>query len=118
MHAFYETQPTAVKGDPLATDRHVRRFLQLAILAFWTPCIGIDGFLLWRDAGLDGTSGFVFGLLFRQALVFLALWFAVSLAHGLATGRRGPADLRPRRRARRPTPDVALINPGREHRGQ
>ena len=118
MRSFYETQPAAVKGDPLAADRHVRRFLQLAILAFWTPCIGIDGLLLWRDGGVEGTSGFVFGLLFRQALVFLALWFAVSLAHGLATGRRGPAELRPKRRSNRQTPGAALISPGRDYRGQ
>ena len=119
MRSFYETPPSVVRRDPVAADRHVRRFLQLAILAFWTPCIGIDALVLWRDGRLEGTGGFVFDLLFRQSLVFLALWFAVSLAHGLAMGRSGgPGSARRRRRSDHGAPGATLIHPGRDHRGQ
>ncbi len=97
MRTFYEIEAgpeTLQDADP-----RVALFLQLAVLAFWAPCAGVDLYLLWRGWGGPGTTPFVFWLLFRQALVFLALWFTVALTHGMMTGRRTPAG--PRRRRRR-----------------
>ena len=118
LRSFYEMERRPEKVDPHA-DRRVRLFLQLAVLVFWTPCLGVDALLLWRDRGGEGVNAFVFGLLFHQSLVFLALWFAVSLAHGLTTGRRTAAGPRPRRRRGRAAKDgSSLIAPVRYNRGQ
>jgi hypothetical protein len=118
LRTFYETE-TPLETSPVE-DRRVTLFLQLAVLAFWTPCAGVDLYLLWRGWGQPGAGPFVFWLLFRQALVFLALWFTVALTHGLMVGRRTPAD-EPRRR--RPRRKVALLKRGsiatsRYNRGQ
>ena len=118
MRTFYET------GTPLETPRggpdpRVALFLQLAVLAFWTPCGTVDVYLLWRGWGHDGAGPFVFWLLFRQALVFLALWFTVALTHGLMVGRRTPAEPRRRRRSRKAADAVnAAIATSRYNRGQ
>ena len=118
MRTFYEIR-TAVETPPDA-DRRVRLFLQLAVLAFWTPCAGVDLCLLWRGWDEAGTADFVFWLLFRQALVFLALWFTVALTHGLTVGRRTPAgEPRGRRKPREaaPVPGGAIAT-SRYNRGQ
>ena len=110
IHAMPETAGAGA-------DRRVKLFLQLAVLVFWGPCCVADIYLLWRDRGGDGGGAFVFELLFRQALVFLALWFTVAITHGLMRGRGTPAE--PRRRRRR-SPDVSAksIAPIRYNRGQ
>jgi hypothetical protein len=99
MRSFYEMETPSAAPQP-GSDRAVRLFLQLAVLAFWTPCAAIDLYLLWKGWGGASTGEFVFGVLFRQALVFLALWFTVSIAHGLMVGRRTPKEAKPRRRRR------------------
>ena len=96
MRSFYEMEAPPEKPGP-GSDARVALFLQLAVLAFWTPSLGIDVLLLWRDHGDEGLR-FVFWLLFQQSLVFLALWFTVSIAHGMMRGRR---TREPTRRERR-----------------
>ena len=117
MRSFYEheTPPTSA---PPGTDARVRLFLQLAVLAFWTPCTLVDGYLIWRGLASPGSTTFVFWLLFRQALVFLALWFTVSFAHGLALGRRTPAEPSAIRRANRRPRDAGGVLLGRHNCGQ
>ena len=95
MRTFYDTE-TPLETDP-GPDPRVTLFLQLAVLTFWTPCAAVDLYLLWRGWGGPGTTPFVFWLLFRQALVFLALWFTVALSHGLMVGRRTAAAPRRKR---------------------
>lgn len=112
MRSFYETEATPT---PAGSDRAVRLFLQLAVLAFWGPCTLVDLYILWRGWGSDGAAATVFWLLFRQALVFLALWFAVSLSHGLMLGRR---HAEPRRKKRAPDEVKAYVAPTRHNRGQ
>ena len=120
MRTFYEIK--AAQETPADAGARVRLFLQLAVLAFWTPCAGVDLNLLWRGLGEAGTAEFVFWLLFRQALVFLALWFTVAVTHGLTVGRRRPADEpRPRRRRLRRRTVAATggtIATSRYNRGQ
>ena len=108
MRSFYEMPTT--QEPPHAMDASVRLFLQLAVLAFWAPCAGVDLYLIWRGGGAALT--FVFWLLFKQALVFLALWFTVALTHGMASGRRGPGE--PRRK--RPRRDAQKGSTPRDHR--
>ena len=118
MRTFYETETTP--DTQAAENPRTALFLQLAVLAFWTPCAGIDLYLLWRGWGETGTAPFVFWLLFRQALVFLALWFTVALTHGLMVGRRTPADepRRKRRRRKEPAAKRGSIATSRYNRGQ
>ena len=100
MRTFYEIGTP--EQTPPDAELRVKLFLQLAVLAFWTPCAGVDLCLLWRGLGEPGTAPFVFWLLFRQALVFLALWFTVAVTHGLMVGRRRPAgEPRPKRGRRK-----------------
>ena len=85
------------------------------------PCSIVDLFLLWR--GGTGTGGFVFGLLFRQALVFLALWFAVAASHGLMRGERRALDAPTKRqlrlfRRRTASDGKSFTAPSRGNRGQ
>ena len=117
MRTFYEIEPA--RETPKDADPRIALFLQLAVLAFWTPCAAIDLYLLWRGWGEAGTAPFVFWLLFRQALVFLALWFTVALTHGMMRGRRTPAEPRRKRRARRTAalPGVSIAT-SRYNRGQ
>ena len=116
MRTFYETE---AKPDRSAdADPRVTLFLQLAVLAFWTPCAGIDLYLLWRGWGDAGAAPFVFWLLFRQALVFLALWFTVALTHGLMVGRRTPDEPRRKRRPRKIAPNGGSLATSRHNRGQ
>ncbi len=117
MRSLYPVEVSLQKSDPHA-ERRVRLFLQLAVLVFWGPCSALDLMLLWRDRGGDGAYAFVFGLLFRQALVFLALWFTVSLAHGLMRGRGTPAEPRRRKRRRSSEGQARSITPVRYNRGQ
>ncbi len=100
MRSFYEIE-SSPETPPTGADPRVTLFLQLAVLAFWTPCAAIDLYLLWRGWGGAGTAAFVFWLLFRQALVFLALWFTVALSHGMMVGRRTPGEPRRKRSARK-----------------
>ncbi|WP_174300899.1 hypothetical protein [Caulobacter sp. S45] len=117
MRTFYEIETT--RGTPPGADPRVTLFLQLAVLAFWTPCGAIDLYLLWRSWGEAGAAPFVFWLLFRQALVFLALWFTVALSHGLMVGRRTPAEPRRRRRPRKVgSGQAGSIATSRYNRGQ
>lgn len=117
MRTFYEieTAPETARD----TGPRSALFLQLSVLAFWTPCAGVDLCLLWRGWGAPGAASFVFWLLFRQALVFLALWFTVSLTHGMMVGRRAPAEAR-RRRTRRKAVVVkgGSLTTSRYNRGQ
>ncbi len=115
MHSFYDVEAAS---DTPRSDRRVRLFLQLAVLAFWGPCTLLDAWLLWRSWGSDSAGGFVFWLLFRQALVFLALWFAVSLSHGLMLGRRHREPQRKRGRRHRIDSVQAYVAPTRHNRGQ
>ena len=117
MRSFYEIEAEPEKPAP-GQDGRVRLFLQLAVIVFWAPSAGIDLLLLWRDHS-DGELGFVFWLLFRQSLVFLTLWFTVSIIHGLARGRRSWEPSRAMlRRLRRKTASAAAVTPGRAYRGQ
>src|SRR5579875_938889 len=76
--------------DPKAGSRRGtpfdQRAMQLVTLCFWGPCCAADLWLLSR--GGAGQGGFVFWLLFREALVFLALWFAAAATRGLMLGNR------------------------------
>ena len=118
MRSFYEMEAPPEKSDP-GSDARVALFLQLAVLAFWAPCLGIDALLLWRDHGDEGLR-FVFWLLFQQSLVFLALWFTVSIAHGLMRGRRTREPTRRERRRLRSKLQavVAASSLSRYNRGQ
>ena len=117
MRTFYEIE--APPQAPAAPGPRAALFLQLATLAFWAPSAGADLYLLWRGWGAAGTTSFVFWLLFRQALVFLALWFTASLTHGMAVGNRMPAEPRRRRRSRKAAPVVeASLTTSRYNRGQ
>ncbi len=117
MRTFYETE-TPLETSP-SSDLRVTLFLQLAVLAFWTPCAGVDLYLLWRGWGAPGTAPFVFWLLFRQALVFLALWFSAALSHGLMVGRRTAGEPRRRRRMRKsPVVKGGSLATSRYNRGQ
>jgi hypothetical protein len=119
LRAFYEIE-SPPEAPHSGSDRRVRLFLQLAVLVFWTPCAGVDLWLLWRNHETEGLS-FVFWLLFRQALVFLALWFTVSIAHGLLRGRRTrePKPRVRRRAARRASSGLTtVVAPARYNRGQ
>jgi hypothetical protein len=79
----------------------------------------VDLILLWRNHMANGLS-FVYWLLFRQALVFLALWFTVSASQGLIRGRRTREPTSRQRRAtrRKLAPIVAAATPSRGNRGQ
>jgi hypothetical protein len=119
VRAFYEMESPPENPAPGA-DGRVRLFLQLAVLVFWAPCAGVDLILLWRNHAASGLS-FVFWLLFRQALVFLALWFTVSVAQGLIRGprTREPTAKVRRRAARRASSGLSAVTaPGRYNRGQ
>lgn len=66
----------------------LRRFVQTAILAYWLPCFSVDFYVLW-SWGHDAQSlSFVFWALFREALVFLALWVLVAGAQAMVFGGR------------------------------
>jgi membrane protein implicated in regulation of membrane protease activity len=109
------------EAQPPGSDRRVRLFLQLAIISFWAPCAAADVYLLWRGFGREAVCYFVFWLLFRQALVFLTLWFTVSIVHGLMVGRRTPREPRRKRKRRREealrTAETAGVTLSRAHRG-
>ena len=96
MRTFYDELVSRKELAPNA-DRTVRIFILVAIYGFWGPSILVDAALLWRNWGSGDGRTFVFWLLFRQALVFLALWFTVALAHGLLVGRRTPAEPKKKR---------------------
>jgi hypothetical protein len=118
LRSFYGMDAVAEKPDT-GSERRVRLFLQLAVIVFWLPSAGMDLLLLWRDHTSEGVN-FAFWLLFRQSLVFLALWFTVSISHGLMRGRRTKEPTRRQRRAaRNRIAQVATFaTPGRFNRGQ
>ena len=96
MRTFYD-ELVARKELPSNSDRAIRIFMLVALYGFWGPSLLVDAALLWRNWGSDGGGAFVFWLLFRQAMVFLALWFTVAVAHGLLVGRRTPPEPKPKR---------------------
>jgi hypothetical protein len=120
LRSFYEMDAGPKPRSP-DSDPKVRLFLQLAILSFWGPCAAADLYLLWRSFGREGAGAFVFWLLFRQSLVFLALWFTVSIVHGLTRGRRTAAEPSGRRARRRTerirTAQAAGVALSRSNRG-
>ena len=108
---------SAKSGQPGAYDRHV---LRVCTLGFWVPCCLADLWLL--HGGGAGAAGLVFWLLFREAVVFLALWGGTAAAHGLMRGSRAPKgpDARHRRklRALMETGPKGYVAPTRGNRGQ
>jgi hypothetical protein len=118
LRAFYEMGHPP-ESPQAGSDARVRRFLQLSVIAFWVPSAGYDLLLLWREQSAQEFD-FVFWLLFREAIVFLALWFTVSIAHGLMRGRRTREPTRRQRRVARSklAPFASVGAPSRYTRGQ
>ena len=96
MRAFYDELVARKELSP-NSDRAVRIFMLVALYGFWGPSVLVDAVLLWRNWGSAGGGAFVFWLLLRQAVVFLALWFTVAIAHGLLVGRRTAPEPKPKR---------------------
>jgi hypothetical protein len=72
--------------------------VRLATLAYWTPALAIDAIMLWRG-GLGGeTAMAVFWALFRETVLFLAVWFTLGLVQALLFGRSAHGAARPRRK--------------------
>lgn len=89
----------------------MRRVIRLATLAYWAPALIIDALLLWH-AGLDGAPA-VFATLFRETVLFLAVWFTLGLVQALLFGRnrRGAEPQRTKNKA-----SERVMTPGRERR--
>ncbi len=119
MRNFYEMPERSQGAEKVAPVQYERRTLQVVTLAFWAPCCVAD---LWLMREGPGMAGFVFWLLFREAVVFLALWFAAAAAHGLMRGSRAPkeppAAQRRKLRARLADGFRGYVAPTRGNRGQ
>ena len=88
--------------------------VRLGTLGFWVPAIGIDLVALRHGGFAPEIMGFVFWLLFREAVVFLALWFTFGLVQALMFGWRS-RDPRLPKRSRKPAVSNVLL-PNREHK--
>ncbi len=64
--------------------------MRVATLAFWLPVLAYDLHALVLDGWTADSLGTVFWLLYRQALVFLALWAAMAGVQALVLVRSGP----------------------------
>jgi hypothetical protein len=117
---FYAMPDRLAGADQPVPHAYERRTLQVVTLAYWAPSCIADLCLLWRGGLAAG--GFVFGLLFREALVFLALWFVSAAAQGLMRGSRAPKEPGARQLAKlraRLTQSVKdYVAPTRGNRGQ
>ena len=78
-----------------------RRLVQIATLAYWTPLVALDLFLLRRALSAGAGYGFTFTLLFREAVVYLAAWLGIGAVHAILFSR-DTGSSRPRLRRRRP----------------
>lgn len=87
--------------------------VRLGTLAFWAPSLTIDLVLLRQGQFSPESMTLVFWLLFREAVVFLALWFGAGLIQALLFGR---TERRARRRAGWDSPSTSVLVPNREHR--
>jgi hypothetical protein len=120
LRNFYAMPDPAARAGKLPSPAHERRVLQIVTLAFWTPCCVADLWLMYQGGG--GAAGFVFWLLFREAVVFLAFWFAAAAAGGMLRGSRAPKgpDARTRRklRSRLAAGFKGYVAPSRGNRGQ
>ena len=95
----------------------VRSLLQLATLAFWLPCATIDAYYLWMGRGDVRTYGYVFKDLFREAIVFLALWLVIGAVQGLLFSRSTTSDSGRGRSRRGRSSAIGASDFGRDRRG-
>lgn len=97
-----------------------QRFVQVATVAFWLPCISIDFYVLWRGGYRPYALSTVFWALFRESLAFLTLWAIMGFVQALVAGgavRELPT--KPKRPSRRRVPvSATFMPPARDHRGQ
>lgn len=64
----------------------VRRIFQTGILAYWLPCLTVDFYVLWSWGHGPAGVAFTFWALFREAVVFLFLWFLLAAAQAIVFG--------------------------------
>lgn len=117
MRTGYAPPPPDARPKP-GQSRRARRLVQLGILAYWAPCLGIDAYVLWQWRDVAAGYSFSAMILMREAVAFLALWFFGSLAPSILFG--GSSEARPRRRrkstkAKRATMELSTLN--RDRRG-
>jgi hypothetical protein len=87
--------------------------VRLGTLAYWVPAVGIDLMTLSRAHFSPESMGFVFWLMFRQSVVFLALWFTFGIVQALLFGS---ARREPHGRKRRDISASSVLMPTRDRR--
>jgi hypothetical protein len=87
--------------------------VRLATLAYWTPALGIDAVMLWRGGLSQETAVRVSSALFRETVLFLAVWFALGMVQALLFGRNRERRMPRKVAARGGGP---MVTPTRERR--
>ena len=98
---------------PESGPKRIAYLVRLGTLAYWVPAIGIDLMVLLRSHFSTEAMSFVFWLMFREAIVFLTLWFGFGAVQALLFGR---ARREARRRMRWDKPSTTVLVPNREHK--
>lgn len=88
--------PTLAPALRPRLSRAMEACVKLGTLAYWAPLLVLDGLKVWRSSGDPDALLAGFWTIYRQSLVFLAVWAAAAAVQAvLLLGVRGAPEREP-----------------------